>query len=275
MARSFAALGLAFIICGAGGGCSREYQATVYCQYCGDVSISVTGEWRCSEQSAIGSATTLCIQGNGVASNPVVDSQLTLGLCDGDRATLRTSETVRDAVRQARQRVGLARQAPAVEAADAPTCPPRKVNLKVTVVQAVPVPECPGDIEVEVNYQKYISDGVFEYTTLSAIVPLGGEHEFLCTDAAVNETTGKVNTIRVAVLTDLNCLGQPDMLANAYVYSTIPPDGSSLKVSTDLASNTQTHEIIPPAAPALDTVSATVRRELLPIPDPRFTQRHR
>lgn len=273
--RPFAVLGLVAIVCGTSSGCYFEYQATTTCSECvappEDPEYSAaTGEWSCSREEAIASSKANCPF--PVKLESTVESRLTFSL-SGECADAR-SELLPELIRQAGQRVGFTREPPVVEPADEPTCPPRKVDVKVTVFQAVPVPECPGDIEVEVDYQKYISEGVFEATTLSATVPVDGHHEFVCVDASVTEF-GKVGTISVRVYSDLNCVGEMP-LAIGQAYSEIPADGSRLEVRADLMALQFDDEILPPAnATASETAPARGQRKLVPIPDPKFTSRSR
>lgn len=266
---SLAALGLATIaLCSTG--CVYEYQAVVRCTDCEGTFEAVSG-WQCSQQAAIDDAKIKCgdadVTGSDVESRLVFDRQSD---CTGSRVVA-PSAMVDNAVKQARRSTGSSERPQPNAAADGPTCPPKKLDVKVTVFQDVPVAECPGPMGIEVSYQKYISAGVFQSTTLSATVPVGGNHEFTCLDAGTTEF-GKVGTISVRVYSDLNCVGEMP-LAIGQAYSEIPADGSRLEVRANLQTLQFDDEVVPPANPVTTPANAkttTARRQLVPIPDPRF-----
>lgn len=273
--RDFAIAVLTVAVCGTLTGCHIEYQATVKCVRCDDPSLTIesTGDFSCTVDGAVKSAGDKCPVFHVPGAAEITDERLVPNFqgCPDEQDASLLSEGLRYVVAKVGQRAGIKGFNEAIEATNEPSCPPRMIDVKVTVFQDVPVPECPGDIVVEISYFKRISEGVHEYITLSATVPVGGSHEFICMDAEVAES-GNVGTIRVAALADVNCIGET-VLATANSYSTIPADGSSLECHADLNANQLTAEIIPPsnAVPA-ETAPSSAQQILIPIPDPRFTR---
>ncbi len=249
-------------------GCT--YEGTVQCRFCDDHVETVVGSDCQNADEAIVAAAINCRSAGGSAEGPVT-SRVNIGFCNDRAAVLDIvpNYRVREFLRSHLTRKPEPRIAPVL------TCPAATVDLKITVYVDVGVQGCPNAAkEVQVLYSKALADGGSEFVTLSITVAVGGHHEFICTDAKVDEE-GEVATFRVAVASGCECTFQEGCYI-ASAFSQMPGDGSSLEIHANLNTLILTPTIIPPPdAPASDatpnpTPSATTP-QLVPIPDPKFT----
>jgi hypothetical protein len=270
-------------------GCIDVYDGFGTCTYCKDgqkktATVEVYGA--CTKGDAQLALETACkALGEGGVVDPssiTKEEALDQGQCDSSSKSPLTPDTARSLnglIDSFRPRPAAPQKVTTTDDGEFCEVPDETVSFTVTVFNEYrPYNTCPDAKEMQVRYNRYLSDDETETVILSASVPFGGSHEFTVDDCVIEDSGFWEGKGVAAVLAQAyDASGFPDC-------TVIPIEDGAFQASYGLLDNQQLtihehpetggliHTITGPDARVNRTAAKAKPVELKPIPDPKFTR---